>query len=546
MYAHGMLRRLSRFALAVLVVPALLFPVLHALPAPSSEPVDAEMVARIREEAFERSQVMQHAAVLTQEIGQRLTGSANMDRAVKWTSQWFAEQGLSRPRLEQWEPFRQSWEKLQPVSLRLLTPEPRPLEAITLPWSRPTNKAVPARVVHITATEAGELAPYRGQRSGGGPQQQQQERPRRHDEASLARLAQPVQPPQGGPSDPEAARRRVEFQRALRELLNREKPIAVVRASGRATTVAGSGGAGTGVSPGEPSPYATVIVSQPDFAHLLKTLEADPGVKLELDLRARFGRAPPQYNVLAEIPGSDKGDEVVMLGAHLDSVHVAQGATDNAAGSAVVMEAMRILKALGVQPRRTIRAALWTGEEQGLLGSRYYVRTNLAHRRTAPQTRGRAAATPAAEQPLLIGPGYHKLSAYFNMDNGSGRFRGIYLQGNDQLKEIFEAWMQPFRDLGVVLAAPRSTGSTDHVPFDAVGIPAFQFIQDPLDYNPLTHHTRRDVYEMLDPDDLKQAAAVLASFVYHAAMREEMLPRKAPPAELVPEPAAFRASSPAR
>jgi Zn-dependent M28 family amino/carboxypeptidase len=238
-------------------------------------------------------------------------------------------------------------------------------------------------------------------------------------------------------------------------------------------------------------------------------------VKLEIDTRTHFmTQDSTEYNVIGEIPGTDKKlkNQVVILGGHMDSWHAATGTTDNGCGTAVAMEAIRILKTIGIKPRRTIRVILWSGEEQGLLGSRGYVKKHFADRIT-----------------MKLLPDHEKVSAYFNLDNGHGKIRGIYAQGNDAAKPIFESWLEPFHDLGATTVTMRNTGSTDHISFDEVGIPGFQFIQDPMDYGTRTHHTNMDTYDRVVPNDLMQAAVVMASFVYHAAMRDEMMPRKALP-----------------
>jgi Zn-dependent M28 family amino/carboxypeptidase len=247
-----------------------------------------------------------------------------------------------------------------------------------------------------------------------------------------------------------------------------------------------------------------------------------------------------QYDTIAEIPGSDKNkkDEVVMLGAHLDSWHAGTGATDNGAGTIVMMEAVRILKALDLKPRRTIRIGLWSGEEQGLLGSQNYVQQHFGSRPAidSPAMKGMPTLLRREAGPVTVKPEQAKISAYFNVDNGSGKIRGIYLQENQAVEPIFEAWMKPFKDLGMDTLTMRNTGGTDHESFDAVGIPAFQFIQDPLDYETRTHHSNMDVYDRLQPEDLKQAAVIVAGFVYEAAMRDQMLPRKPIEPPLLPEP----------
>jgi Zn-dependent M28 family amino/carboxypeptidase len=243
---------------------------------------------------------------------------------------------------------------------------------------------------------------------------------------------------------------------------------------------------------------------------MVRLLERKVPVKVELEVRSEIlDKSLDSYNVIAEIPGRKRKDEIVMLGAHLDAWHGATGATDNAAGVAVVMEALRILKALDLPMDRTVRLALWSGEEQGLLGSRAYVRRHFAD-----------------PEDMKLKDGHTKLSGYFNLDNGTGKIRGVYLQGNDMMRPVFESWFMPFKDMGASTVTIRNTGSTDHVPFDAVGLPAFQFIQDPVEYSARTHHSNMDTADRLQIGDLQQAAAIMASFVYNAATRGEMLPRK--------------------
>ncbi|MCU1298344.1 MAG: peptidase, partial [Acidobacteriaceae bacterium] len=258
-------------------------------------------------------------------------------------------------------------------------------------------------------------------------------------------------------------------------------------------------------------------------------LKQKKDVELELNVaNAFYDDNAMQYNTVAEIPGSDKKDEVVMLGAHLDSWHAGTGATDNGAGTIVMMEVMRILKALDVKPRRTIRIALWSGEEEGLLGSQNYVQQHFGSRPAMdePVMKGMPTLIRREAGPVTVKPEQAKVAAYFNVDNGTGKIRGVYLQENAAVQPIFEAWMQPFKDLGMKTLTMRNTGGTDHLSFDAVGIPGFQFIQDPIEYETRTHHSNMDVYDRLQPDDLKQAAVIVADFVYNAAMRDEMLPRK--------------------
>jgi Zn-dependent M28 family amino/carboxypeptidase len=262
-----------------------------------------------------------------------------------------------------------------------------------------------------------------------------------------------------------------------------------------------------------PAVAPQVVVSTEQYNRLARLLLRKQRVTLELDIQNRFiDDTLDSFNIIAEIPGTDRAREIVMLGAHFDSWHSGTGATDNAAGSAVMMEAMRILKRTGLPMRRTVRLALWTGEEQGLLGSTAYVKEQFADRDS-----------------MALKPAHAALSAYFNMDNGTGAIRGVYLQGNEAVRPMFAAWLEPFRNIGMTTLSIRSTGSTDHVPFDNVGLPGFQFIQDPVEYSTHSHHTNMDVYDRLQSDDLMKNAVIVASFVYHTANRDALLPRKALP-----------------
>jgi Zn-dependent M28 family amino/carboxypeptidase len=270
---------------------------------------------------------------------------------------------------------------------------------------------------------------------------------------------------------------------------------------------------------GDPIPPATAVLMPEHYNRIHRLLERDVVVELEVDVDAEFyGPGIEGINVIAEIPGSGRRNEVVMLGAHLDSWHGATGATDNAAGSAVVMEVMRILKALDLEMTRDVRAALWDGEEQGLLGSRAYVVNHFAE--------------PVS---MKLHPDHSKLSVYFNLDNGGGNIRGVYLQANDMARPILSAWLAPFADMGVSAVTIINTAGTDHLSFDAVGLPGFNFLQDPLDYGLNTHHSNVDHVGHIIPGDLMQAAAVMATAVYHAATRDQMMPRKPLPAPLPPK-----------
>ena len=322
----------------------------------------------------------------------------------------------------------------------------------------------------------------------------------------------------------------MQFQKELNKFLADEKVLAVVDhgygAFGGGTVFVQSGGTW---KTGETTSVPAVTVALEQWDRIARLLDQKKDVELELNVANTFyDNDPMQYDTIAEIPGGDKKDEIVMVGAHLDSWHSGTGATDNGAGTVVMMEAMRILKALDVKPRRTIRIGLWTGEEQGLLGSQYYVQQHFGSRPPTeePDFKGMPTLLRREAGPVTVNPEQAKVSVYFNVDNGSGKLRGVFLQENEAVAPIFEAWMQPFKDLGMTTLTMRDTGGTDHLSFDAVGIPGFQFIQDPLDYETRTHHSNMDVYDRLQPDDLKQAAVIVASFVYQAAMRDQMFPRK--------------------
>jgi len=313
---------------------------------------------------------------------------------------------------------------------------------------------------------------------------------------------------------PDMAQRfqRMNLQRRVMSLIDKEEPALILsmNARGNDGTIFVQGGGS--YQSGTPDAPANVVIGTDEYLRMQRLINAGIPVTLEADVRTRTLTDDMNgYNVLAEIPGTDPKltDEVVMLGAHIDSWHGSTGATDNAAGTSVMIEAVRILKAAGLQPRRTIKIALWSGEEQGLYGSRNWVKSNLAD---------------PADMKLL--PMHEKVSAYFNLDNGTGRIRGIYTQGNKEIMPIFQEWLKPFEDLDAKTVTVNNTGGTDHQSFDAVGVPGFQFIQDGIEYNTRTHHTNMDSYDHLIPEDLKQAATIIAAFVYNAAQRNEKLPRK--------------------
>src|SRR5450432_4542424 len=338
----------------------------------------------------------------------------------------------------------------------------------------------------------------------------------------------------------EIAKRR-QFIKDLNQFLADEKVLAVIDHSrgtaGGGTVFVQSGGS---YKQGETTTVPQLTMAAEHWSRVARLLQQKKDVTLELNVTNTFyDDDAMQYDTIAEIPGTDRKDEVVMLGAHLDSWHAGTGATDNGAGSIVMMEAMRILKALDIKPRRTIRIGLWSGEEEGLLGSQGYVEQHFGSRPPIdePNMKGMPTLLRRDAGPVTVKPEQAKISAYFNVDNGTGKIRGIYLQENAAVAPIFEAWMRPFKALGMTTMSMRNTGGTDHLSFDAVGIPGFQFIQDPIEYETRTHHSNMDVYDRLQPEDLKQMAVIVASFVYLAAQRDQMFPRKPVEKELPPPPA---------
>lgn len=506
---------------------------LFALTLFAADSPDLLMQTRIRQEAFRNSKVMDTAQELLDTTGSRVTGSPGMKAANEWTRAKLAEWGLANAHLESWGPFGRGW-SYQNCSVRLVSPDVAQFLALPRAWAPGTNGPVRGKVVHLTIKTKEDLDKYKGKLAGkivllgDAPEFKARDKGQfhRYDSAGLDDLAQYAVP--GAPRTRELSITRRELMKATLKFWADEKPLAVI--------VPGNGDFGTlhvqsagSAKPGEQYPVPSVVLSDEQYARVLRLADKGKEPEIEVDVTATWHDDDLNgYNTIAEIPGTDRNGEVVMLGAHLDSWHGSTGATDNVVGVAAVMEAMRILKTIGIAPKRTIRVALWSGEEQGLYGSLGYVEEHFAVR--PPQTDADERALPRSVQkktgPLALKPAHAKLSAYFNLDNGTGKIRGIYLQENAAIRPIFEKWIEPLRDLGVTTLTMRSTGSTDHIPFDTVGLPGFQFIQDGIEYETRTHHTNFDSFERLQKDDLMQASAVMATFVWEAANRPELLPRK--------------------
>jgi carboxypeptidase Q len=508
---------------------------LLAATAPASDAVNLEVMTQIRQEGFYNSKVMEIEGQLTDVIGPRLTGSPAMKRANDWTRDQFAEWGLVNSHLESFS-FGRGWTN-DYVEIRMTAPLAAPLLAYPKAWTVSTGGFVKGPVVKAKLATQADLDKYKGQLAGkivfnGDMREvkpQSEAALQRYDDKKLAEIAQYEIPSEKPRYSREEIAQRMAFQKTLNQFLMEEHVAAIIdpSRSGDGGTVFVQGGGP--YKPGDPAGVPSLVMAIENYGRISRLLDRNIPVELELEVRNQFYDSDPNaYNTVAEIPGTDKSGEVVMLGAHLDSWHGGTGATDNAAGSAITMEAIRILKAIGVKPRRTIRIALWSGEEQGLLGSHAYVKDHFGSQ--AEPTDPRELAMPEwlrkDDTPLNLKPEQAKVSAYFNVDNGTGKIRGIYLEGNESIKPIFNDWMQPFTDLGMTTLTMRNTGGTDHESFDAVGIPGFQFIQDPVEYMTRTHHSNEDVYERIQRDDMMQAAVILAGYVYDAAMRDTMLPRK--------------------
>jgi hypothetical protein len=517
----------------------------------AQEPVDWDMVNRIRGEGLGRSRVMETLSYLADVIGPRLTGSPGLRRADEWTRDRFAEWGLDSARVESWGRFGRGW-SFERSAVHMVRPRATPLLALPKAWTPATGGPVRGLAKRVTLAEESDLEEHRGKLRGfvlfldDEHDAPQPERPefRRYSTEELEELTEfPVSHDRDSSENRKKAVERYRFGKKLRGFLAAEGAVATVEVSSWGAGIVRVGAGGSREPGDETGPPALVMAAE-HYDWVVRLLERGESVEIELDVAARFHDDDlDAYNVLAEIPGTDRRNELVMAGAHLDSWHAAAGANDNAAGVSVVMEAARILEAIGVEPRRTIRFALWSGEEQGLLGARAYVERNFATRPAPKDAEERALPrvlwTPT--WPLEVRPEHAKISAYYNIDNGSGRIRGIYTQGNVAVGPIFKRWLEPFSDLGADTVTHRDTGSTDHLAFAAVGIPGFQFVQDMLDYGTRTHHTNLDHFDHAVEDDLKQAAVVLASFLYHTAMRDDLLPRSE-----LPQAPPVRADSPAR
>jgi hypothetical protein len=510
----------------------------------AEEPVDLSMMTRIRDEGFRRSQVMDTLFHLTEVIGPRLTGSPQLKEANEWTRRQFESWGLANAHLEGY-PFGRGW-SLNGCEVRMVSPRQAPIFAVPRAWTPGTKGPVKGEALRVTLDSEEDLEQYRGKLAGKilfvdearefkAPEDPD---PERYSPDQLEKLGE-FEIPGEARDFRKMAIKRWRLRKAVNDFLVKEKAVAVVEASARLNGIVRVTGGGSW-EPKENVGVPVLVIGAESYNQILRLLDDDKRVELEIDVKARFHDDDLQaYDTVAEIPGTDMADELVMAGAHLDSWHAGTGATDNGAGSAVVMEAARILKALGVKPRRTIRFALWTGEEQGYLGSIAYAKNHFATRPESTDPAQKELPERFREEtwPLTLKPEHAKIAAYFNLDNGTGKVRGVWAEENTAVKPIFEAWLAPFADLGATTVSLNPTGGTDHVVFDDLGLPGFQFIQDELDYTSQTHHTNLDTYDHLKREDLMQASVLMAAFIYDAAMRPEPLPRKPLPQERPKKPA---------
>jgi carboxypeptidase Q len=480
---------------------------------PGIEKVDLDAIYRIKDEGLLRSKVMEIESYLTDVYGPRLTGSPNIKEAADWAQKTMKDWGVVNVHLETW-PFGRGWQNQRFVA-NALTPRAYPLIAYPKAWTPGTNGPVTGEAVMAVIATEKDFDAFRGKLRGkfvlvtamrdvpahfDAPGH-------RYTDSELADLS--MQPDAGRgrgrgnfQGDPAFTRKKMQFWI--------DEGVAAVLDISR-----GDGGtlfvqAGGSRNPKDPPSPPQIVLAVEHYGRIARTLEKKIPVTLQMDVDNRFYDADETaFNIVGELPGGDKADEVVMIGAHFDSWHTGTGATDNAAGSAVMMEAMRLLKMSGVKLRRTVRIGLWGGEEQGLLGSKGYVTAHYGD--------------PATMQ---LKPEHAKLAGYFNVDNGTGTIRGVYLQGNESVAPIFQAWMEPFKNLGMTTLTIRNTGGTDHLSYDAVGLPGFQFIQDEVEYGSRTHHSNMDTYERVQANDMMRNAVIVASFAYDAANRDEKLPRK--------------------
>lgn len=498
-----------------------------------AQEADESILEVIKKHGLDSSQVMQLASDICDRHGSRLTGSVALDRAQNWAVERLEQMGMTNVVKEEWGEFGRGW-RLDHFEMHAETPKYWPILAYPKAWSPSTPGKVTGEVVYLQASSIEDLEQYKGKLKGKfvmldtirDLEEWFEPLAERHSSEYLLNLANaPIPTPR-----PRRNWQRMSgfsFNTAMWLFLLEEEPAVILDRGykGDLGTVFVAGARVSSEERKRPYEYDAQIIPQATLSiehynRIMRMLQKGMDVTLTMDLQVTYENPHDgkQHNVIAEIEGDDLSDEVVMFGAHFDSWHGSTGATDNGAGSAVMMEVARILQELmketGLKPRRTLRLALWSGEEQGLYGSRNYVGNHLAD------------IEPGGWIPNAYKPEHSKISAYYNLDNGTGKIRGVYTQGNAEVIPYFRAWLQPFEDMDANTITLSNTGGTDHLAFDGVGIPGFQFIQEPMAYFRRTHHSNMDNYDHLVEDDLKQAATIIASIVWHTAQLDEMMPRK--------------------
>lgn len=486
----------------------------------AQEKIDYQMMQRIRQEGLQNSKMTELMSYLCDIYGPRLAASPQYRQAGQWAVGKLKELGLEKAAMESFGTLGRGWE-LKKFYAAMTSPQYMPLIAYPKAWTPGLEGTLKGNAILLDIKTEADLEAFKGKLKGAivlsrGEQPvalAMEADGKRYTDEELKKL-QMAQEGGGRNSDPaqmQTLRAQRDLQQKIAKFLKDEGAAVILEPSrGTDGTIFVQGGGS--YRKGSEMPLPSVVVSVEQYNRMVRIAQKNVAVTLEMEIQANFVDTDSLgYNIIAEIPGTDKKlkDEIVMLGGHFDTWHSGTGGTDNSAGSAIAIEAVRILKALNVKPRRTIRIALWDAEEEGLIGSRGYIKNHFFDAEKKEKK-----------------PDYDKLAAYFNYDNGSGKIRGIYAQGNFEVMPIFEDWLKPFNDLGATTVTLRNTGSTDHASFDAAGLPGFQFIQDELEYNARTHHSNMDVYDHTSRADLIQSATIMAAFVYNAAMRDEKLPRK--------------------
>jgi len=496
--------------------------------------VDGQTINAIADQGFNHSQVLALAGHLDDEIGGRMTNSPAMRKAEHWTQEEFKSFGLDDVRTLPFLFGRGWW--IEASHVRMIAPRPLELRAIPTAWTPPTNGPLSAPIILAPLASPKDFDVWKGKLKGkivlvsvpAPPVDETAPAFKRLTDVDLQQISA-YREPSYDPDSLQSRLERARFRMTLDGFLASEGALASVTMSRSDDGLVH--GEGSGYSIGATPKLPAVELAAEDYRRLARLFKVGE-VKLEIDNNVHFEDADPKaYDVLADLKGADPKAGYVMAGAHLDSWVAADGATDNGAGAVVVMEAARILSALHVKPKRTIRFALWAGEEEGLLGSFAYVNTVLAKRPTDPKSADLGPYYASDSFPIVPLAGLAQMDGYFNIDNGSGKIRGIYSEGNFAAEPMLKAWLAPLSNLGAATVASSPTGSTDHVFMVKLGLPAFQFIQDPLDYGSRTHHTNLDTYDHLRGDDLRQAAVVLATLLLDAAESETPLPRNVLPTQ---------------